>query len=188
MKTLIDEAFNIGSNRKMLKLQDQCVKMDYIKNLFTIPRIISLETRGRSLNDLDWSCKPRHKPLAILESVHDLPKLKIDREQVMDWSSRGLIVAVFNKKLVVWYPNTDMTIVYNNCNADVVAFSPGGEFLAMASVQAWEQATAIIQVWHISQTGRKTLCCTRAINTGPDERISATAWDSNEKHLVLYVG
>lgn len=82
---------------------------------------------------LDWSCKPRSKPLCFIESVHDLPRIKTGVTNIIDWSAKGQIAAIFSKKLVIWTPNTEETIAYPAQNITGIAFNPAGDTLAVAT-------------------------------------------------------
>uniref|UniRef100_A0A182MPE8 Anaphase-promoting complex subunit 4 WD40 domain-containing protein n=1 Tax=Anopheles culicifacies TaxID=139723 RepID=A0A182MPE8_9DIPT len=85
-----------------------------------------------NIQKLDWSCNPRSKPIGFIEAVHDLPNIKTYYHKIIDWSVAGQIAAIFSKKLVIWTPNTDVTIGLRAQYTTSIAFNPAGDRLAMA--------------------------------------------------------
>uniref|UniRef100_A0A182PU83 Uncharacterized protein n=1 Tax=Anopheles epiroticus TaxID=199890 RepID=A0A182PU83_9DIPT len=86
-----------------------------------------------NLQKLDWSCKPRSRPIGFIEAVHDLPNIKTHYHNIIDWSFKGQIAAIFSKKLVIWTPNKDVIMGRRAEDATAIAFCPAGNRLAMAT-------------------------------------------------------
>lgn len=69
----IKSTLNISGHDTVLKFHDLITREICHRTLNCNPQIEALETRYKNAQELDWSCTPRPKPLAINDSTHDLP-------------------------------------------------------------------------------------------------------------------
>lgn len=160
--------------------QEICRKLEIKK-----PVKINVEPTYKNVHKLDWSCKPRSKPLSFVESVHDLPRIKVDYTNIIDWSAKGQIAAVFSKKLVIWTPNTEVTIAYCALFTTAIAFNPSGETLAMASFSSSRPSLRLISGFH---PNAKANVSKVNIFTYLDSEISCLSWDSTGGYVACGLG
>ncbi|XP_035899001.1 protein cortex-like isoform X2 [Anopheles stephensi] len=131
--SVLKKAFGLVSTRdKILSFKDStsrqmCSHLSTERTLEWVVRPIY-----SNLQKLDWSCRPRTKPIGFIEAVHDLPNIKTYYHKIIDWSVAGQIAAIFSKKLVIWTPNTDVIIGLRAQYTTSIAFNPAGDQLAMA--------------------------------------------------------
>lgn len=152
-----------------------------IKTEFKVP--------SKSAEELDWSCKPRAKPLAYNDSTHDMPGFDeyINGHNIIDWSSEGQIAASFDSSLVLWGPpsQTDKetsTVLYELKHVRALKYSPDGEYLAL-SVNAI--TSSLLQIWDI--TDNMSIFTKRACifpKESPTEAIRCIEWESTCKHII----
>lgn len=78
--TVFNDMFNLSpTTDKILNFRDAtnqeiCKRLEIRK-----PLLLKREPMYKNEHKLDWSCQPRSKPLAFIESVHDLPRIKVSR-------------------------------------------------------------------------------------------------------------
>ncbi|EDS37152.1 retina aberrant in pattern [Culex quinquefasciatus] len=130
--------------------QRRCHQLEIKRPLETV-----LEPSWKNLQKLDWSCWPRAKPLAFVESVHDLPRIKMEYTNIIDWSAKGQIAAIFSKKLVIWTPNTEYLAssdesghlyiwAWNNCQLSPLTVWITVQDVALFDWHPWREDEIII--------------------------------------------
>lgn len=158
-KLRLDEVFGIDRNAPVLCLTDQTNRQIVKRNCNCVPKLMQIEPKYTNKFQLDWNCKPRTKPAAFLESVHDLPKFKksckwsysymncislnnkiqftlISVHDVIDWSAKGEIAATFDSKILLWKPKTDRTVAYNAFNVRALKYNSTGTKLATVTIRS----------------------------------------------------
>lgn len=60
-------------NVQTLLLYDLTNQLICQKQLNNNPKLFLNETSIKNMEELDWPCTPRKKPLAFVESSHDMP-------------------------------------------------------------------------------------------------------------------
>lgn len=63
----------------------------------------------------------------------DISSFSLSAFSVFSWSCKGLMASSFGDDLVMWYPPSEDTLVFNIPSVKALAFSPDGEYLAAAS-------------------------------------------------------
>ncbi|XP_055627026.1 protein cortex isoform X2 [Toxorhynchites rutilus septentrionalis] len=185
-EAVFNSVFNLNPDTdKILNFRDAtnqeiCKKLEIRK-----PIEIYLEPTYKNVHKLDWGCKPRSKPLAFIESVHDLPRIKVEYTNIIDWSAKGQIAAIFSKKLVIWTPNTEVTIAYCALHTTAVAFNPTGEMLAMAT---FSLSRPVLRLLSCFQPNTKANISKMRIFSYLDSDISCLAWDCTGQYLACGLG
>lgn len=140
MKLVMDDVFDI-KKRRILNFNNFNVN-DGISSTWHQAEIIL----GKR-NVLDWPCTPRNKPMALVDTTHDLPGFESYADlNVIDWSRTGQIAASFGSELVLWNPNSDLTAVFACEDSKAVAYSPKGNLLA---VGCRKKQWAVIELWSL---------------------------------------
>uniref|UniRef100_A0A1Q3EVD3 Putative anaphase promoting complex cdc20 cdh1 and ama1 subunit n=1 Tax=Culex tarsalis TaxID=7177 RepID=A0A1Q3EVD3_CULTA len=160
--------------------QRRCRQLEITRPLETV-----LEPAWKNLNKLDWSCRPRSKPLAFVESVHDLPRIKMEYTNIIDWSAKGQIAAIFSKKLVIWTPNTEVTTGFCALNTTAVAFNPAGDVLVVAKFTI---SCPVLRLMENFYPNAKANVFKMKIFHYLDSDISCLAWDCTGQYLACGLG
>ncbi|XP_055591279.1 protein cortex [Uranotaenia lowii] len=184
---VFNEMFNLNPDTdKVLNFRDVstqqiCKRLEIRKPLQTY-----LEPSFKNVHKLDWSCKPRAKPLAFIESVHDLPRIKVGFTNIIDWSAEGQIAAIFSKKLVIWTPNTEVTVAYCALNTTAVAFNPTGDTLALATYsRTMGPGIRMLRNFNPNFKGEASKV---AVFDSLATDISCLAWDTSGRFIVCGLG
>lgn len=184
--TVFNQMFNLSPVAdKILNFSDATNQEICQRLAIREPLLLQREPMYKNEHKLDWGCRPRSKPLAFIESVHDLPRIKVEYTNIIDWSSKNQIAAIFSKRLVVWTPNSDVTFAYCALYTTAIAFNPAGDALAMAS-------------FTLSRPILRLLSCLRPfvkanvrhVKVFPhiDTDISCLAWHSSGRYLACGLG
>lgn len=172
LKLVLNEVFGI-KNRRILSFSDVNVN-DGISSTWHSAELIY----GKR-NSMDWACTPRNKPLALVDTTHDLPGFENYADlNVIDWSRTGQIAASFGSELVLWNPNNDLTAVFNCDDSKAVAYSPKGNLLA---VGCRKKQWAVIELWSL---GPKVYIECGHVFDKPDEDVVVIEWENTAKTLV----
>ncbi|XP_058118960.1 protein cortex-like [Anopheles coustani] len=179
--TVLKELFELVPFRnKILTFHEKTCRR--VSNPLAIRTNLEWVTRPAHPNrqKLDWSCNPRLKPMAFIEAVHDLPNIKRHYQKIIDWSSGGQIAAIFNKKLVIWEPNTDVTIGLGFQHATAIAFNPTGDRLAIAMYFMDRAILDILEV-RSEQFGKHGVV---KIVEGSEVLLTCLTWDGSGRYVV----
>ncbi|XP_063707632.1 protein cortex [Culicoides brevitarsis] len=130
----------------------------------------------------DWPCQPRNRPLAFVEAIHDLPRLKktVGR-QLIDWSAKNEIAAILTNKLVIWQLFTEKTIAYLMNDTKAVVYDSSGDFLALATRC---NGDAVIHIWDTSIQDKRFRIHNEQLSAYPelvDDEVSCMAWNASMK-------
>ncbi|XP_065087735.1 protein cortex isoform X2 [Ochlerotatus camptorhynchus] len=184
--TVFNDMFNLSpATDKILNFRDAtnqeiCKRLEIRK-----PLLLKQEPMYKNEHKLDWSCQPRSKPLAFIESVHDLPRIKVEYTNIIDWSAKGQIAALFSKKLVIWTPNTEVTIAYCALYTTAIAFNPAGNMLAMATFTLSRPVLRLLTCFlpniKVNVSKMKTFSYL-------DTDITCMAWHSRGQYLACGLG
>lgn len=183
---VFNDVFHLNPDAdKVLNFRDatdrtRCRKLEIRRPLETVA-----EPTYKNLNKLDWSCTPRPKPLAFVESVHDLPRIKMEYTNIIDWSSKGQIAAIFSKKLVIWTPNTEVTTGFCALNTTAVAFNPVGDVLVVAKFTI---SCPVLRLMENFYPNAKANVSKMKIFHYLDTDISCLAWDCTGQYLACGLG
>uniref|UniRef100_A0A182MXM3 Uncharacterized protein n=1 Tax=Anopheles dirus TaxID=7168 RepID=A0A182MXM3_9DIPT len=183
--TMMKDLLGLVSARdRILSFQDSNSRQECYR--LAVRRPLEWIVRPTYLNHqkLDWSCHPRTKPTGFIEAVHDLPNIMSHYHKIIDWSSAGQIAAIFNKKLVIWTPNTDEMIGLRARDTTSIAFNPAGDRLAMAIFMMNRPWLDILDVGH-SPLGRHG---SLKLLDPLDHPISCLTWDGSGQYVVCGFG
>lgn len=185
----IEMQLGLSQNARLLKFHDPMTQLDCNRLHNMNPIKIELKVPSKSTEELDWSCKPRAKPLSYNDSTHDMPGFD-DYENgnnIIDWSSLGQIAASFDSSLVLWGPPslTDKetsTVLYELKNVRALKYSPDGLKLAV-SVNGIN--TSLLQIWDISdKMSIYTKDSCMFLKDKPLESLRCIEWESSGKRIV----
>jgi hypothetical protein len=70
LNNALKQALDVPQN--LLRFNETMTR-EQIRRHECIPSAYTNEARFNNAEKLDWMCKPRNKPLAFVEAVHDLP-------------------------------------------------------------------------------------------------------------------
>lgn len=172
LKLILDDVFGI-KQRRILSFNDVNVS-DGISSTWHSAELIY----GKR-NSMDWACTPRNKPLALVDTTHDLPGFEHYADlNVIDWSRTGQIAASFGSELVLWNPNNDLTAVFNCDDSKAVAYSPKGNLLA---VGCRKKQWAVLELWSL---GPKVYIECGHVFDKPNEDVVVIEWEHTAKNLV----
>lgn len=174
---------------RLLYFHDSTTRQACDRLLNNNPTKTELTAPSKSAEELDWSCKPRAKPLAYNDSTHDMPNFDDyeNGDNIIDWSSLGQIAASFDSSLVLWGPPTlsdkeTPTMMYTLKNVRALKYSPDGYKLALSVNLITSSA---LQIWDISD---KMSIYTKAsymfVKESPMESIRCIAWSSTKEHII----
>jgi hypothetical protein len=71
----------VASEKTLLNFHETITREFIEKYQAIIPTFTSVP-RFSNAEKLDWQCKPRHKPMAFVEAVHDLPAFNKSSEHI----------------------------------------------------------------------------------------------------------
>lgn len=96
----------LNQSQRLLSFHDTNTRDACNRSFNRNPTRIECKVPSKSTEELDWSCKPRTKPLAYNDSTHDMPGFDeyINGHNIIDWSCKGQIAASFDSSLVLWGP------------------------------------------------------------------------------------
>lgn len=179
----------LSENGRLLNFHDTITQPDCIRSFNMNPTKISLQVPSKSTEELDWSCKPRLKPLAYNDSTHDMPGFDdyVNGNNIIDWSIEGQIAASFDSSLVLWGPpqTTDKetsTVLYEMRNVKALKYGPDGKKLALGVNSI---TSSLIQIWDISnKMSIYTKIACKFLKEQPLEAIRAIEWESTSKHII----
>ncbi|XP_058828934.1 protein cortex isoform X2 [Topomyia yanbarensis] len=183
---IFNDMFNLSPDTdKILDFRDATNQLICRKLKIRNPIETYLEPTYTNVQKLDWSCKPRSKPLSFIESVHDLPRIKVEYTNIIDWSAKGQIAAIFSKKLVIWTPNTEETIAYCALRTTSIAFNPMGDILAMAT---FTQSRPILRLLSCFHPNIKANVSNMKMFSYLDSEISCLTWDCTGQYIACGLG
>lgn len=181
---------NANVDEKLLNFHDTTAQEILDRSSNQLSPATELDVSNRNVEQLDWSCMPRLKPLSYSESTHDMPGFDeyVNGENIVDWSSQGQIAAGFETSLVIWRPPThgkeSNPIAFNLKNLQALKFSPSGHFLALSL----KRDTSILQVAQLNGfklTARGAPYRLQQTNkTKPMASITCIEWESTEKLII----
>lgn len=172
LKVILDDVFSI-KKRRILNFSDLSVDEGIASTWHSAELIYGKK------NAMDWVCTPRNKPLALVDTTHDLPGFENYADlNVIDWSRTGQIAASFGSELVLWNPNNDLTAVFNCDESKVVAYSPKGNLLA---VGCRKKQWAVLELWSL---GSKVYIECGHVFDKPHEDVVVIEWEQTAKNLV----
>lgn len=176
-------------NDRLLNFHDATTQLDCIRLHNMNPTKTDLKVPSKSTEELDWSCKPRAKPLSYNDSTHDMPGFDdyVNGNNIIDWSSLGQIAASFDSSLVLWGPPTKRdketsTVLYELKNVRALRYSPDGKKLAL-SVNGI--TSSMLQIWDITDKMSiftKTSCI--FLKERPFEALRCIEWESTGKRII----
>lgn len=153
------------------------------------PRTIKLEVEDANVEEMDWECRPRSKPLAYNDSTHDMPGFNsyANGDNIIDWNCHGQIAASFDSTLVVWGPTEGeeetVTLLYELRNIRALKYSPCGTKLALSindvnrnRLQIWEVGSKV-SIYLSKNTSFPKLV--------PSESIRCIEWDKTGERIVF---
>lgn len=188
---------------KLLNFHDTTTQEICDRSFNQLSTTAEFNMSNRNVEQLDWPCMPRLKPLSYSESTHDMPGFDeyVSGENIVDWSSQGQIAAGFETSLVIWRPPTHdkecNPIAFDLRNLQALKFSPSGHFLALSL----KRDTSLLQVAQLNGlklTARGAPYRFQQMNkTKSIAFISCIEWESTEKliicgmstgivHMILY--
>ncbi|XP_055533042.1 protein cortex isoform X1 [Wyeomyia smithii] len=183
---IFNDMFNLNPDTdKILNFRDATNQEICKKLKIRQPFETFMEPTYKNVHKLDWSCRPRSKPLSFIESVHDLPRIKVEYTNIIDWSAKGQIAAIFSKKLVIWTPNTEETIAYCALHTTGIAFNPTGDTLAMATFSLSRPVLRLISRFH---PNLKANVSKLKIFEYIDCDISCLTWDCTGQFIACGLG
>ncbi|XP_031637397.1 protein cortex [Contarinia nasturtii] len=140
----------INFDRDLLNFHDPTTKQMCERSFNRNPTQIEYNVPSKSTEELDWSCRPRSKPLSYSDSIHDMPGF--DRYEsgnnIVDWSSAGEIAAVFDSSLVLWSPETN-PIEFELKNINALKFGPNDKLLALGT-KNFTPSSSLLQICEIT--------------------------------------
>lgn len=179
----------LNESQRLLNFHDTITQEACNRSFNRNPTKIELKVPSKSAEELDWSCKPRAKPLAYNDSTHDMPGFDeyINGHNIIDWSSKGQIAASFDSSLVLWGPPSQSdketsTVLYELKNVKALKYSPAGDQLAL-SVNGI--TSSLLQIWDISD--KMSIFTKRAcmiLKEYPTEAIRCIEWEPTCKHII----
>lgn len=184
--TIFNQMFDLSPRTdKILNFRD-ATNQEICKRLeIREPLLLQQEPMYKNEHKLDWGCRPRSKPLAFIESVHDLPRIKVEYTNIIDWSAKGQIAAIFSKKLVIWTPNTEVTCAYCALYTTGIAFNPAGDALAMAT---FTMSRPVLRLLNCLRPNVKANVSQMKIFPHLDTDISCLAWHSSGRYIACGLG
>lgn len=179
----------LDGNRSLLNFHDVTTQQACDRTFNMNPTKCERKVPSKSAEELDWSCKPRAKPLAYNDSTHDMPGFDeyVNGNNIIDWSSLGQIAASFDSSLVLWGPPSKSdketsTVLYEMKNVRALKYSPEGRKLAL-SVNG--VLTSMLQIWDISDKMSiytKNSC--KFLKESPLDAIRCIEWESTKRRII----
>lgn len=179
----------LNDSPRLLNFHDTITKQSNDRSFNRNPIKIEYEVPSKNAEELDWSCKPRAKPLAYNDSTHDMPGFDryVTGNNIIDWSSKGQIAASFDSSLVLWGPPSQSdketsTVLYELSNVKALKYAPCGDMLAL-SVNGI--TSSLLQIWDI--TDKMAIYTKRACNfpkETPFEAVRCLEWDPKCQHII----
>lgn len=151
------------------------------------PTKLEFEVAIRNIEELDWPCKPRSKPLSYSESTHEMPGFDEYRNgyNIVDWSRSGQIAAGFDSSLVLWSPPTKDTethpIAFDLRHLKALKFGPDGNLLALGIKGL---ATSLLQICQKSGAKLISKGTFRFPKETFNESISNIEWESTGQNII----
>ncbi|XP_053670153.1 protein cortex [Anopheles nili] len=180
-ENVMQDLFELAPSRdKILTFRESTNQQ--VCNSLSIRRSLEWDARPTFPNHqkLDWSCRPRTKPVGFIEAMHDLPNLKKYHHKIIDWSAGGQIAAIFSKRLVIWTPTTEVTVGMRAQYTTSIAFDPSGEQLALAIYMLNRPWLNILKVGASSSGRVGSLKMLEPV----EYSISCLAWDGSGQFVV----
>lgn len=179
----------LNDSLRVLNFHDSITHESCDRSFNRNPMKIEYKVPSKSAEELDWSCKPRAKPLAYNDSTHDMPGFDeyVNGNNIIDWSKKGQIAASFDSSLVLWGPPSQSdketsTVLYELKHVKALKYGPCGEVLAL-SVNGI--TSSLLQIWDISD--KMSIYTKRACpfaKETPCEAIRCIEWDPSCKHII----
>lgn len=173
---------------KMLNVHDESTQQICQRTFNNQPIKIERRKTNISIEELDWSCKPRTTPLAYNDSTHDMPGFDVYEhgDNIIDWNCNGQIAASFDSSLVLWGPPSNdrdnCTVLYELKNIRALRYRPNGQQLALSINDI---TSSRLQVWEVGN--KMSIYTTNSISfpkTMPFETFRCIEWDSTGETLA----
>uniref|UniRef100_A0A182Q7U8 WD repeat-containing protein 55 homolog n=1 Tax=Anopheles farauti TaxID=69004 RepID=A0A182Q7U8_9DIPT len=174
----------VPARDRILSFQDSNSSQECFRLAMRRPLDWIVQSTYQNQQKLDWSCHPRTKPTGFIEAVHDLPNIKSHYHKIIDWSSAGQIAAIFNKKLVIWTPTSDVMVGMRARDTTSIAFNPSGDRLAIAIFMMNRPWLDIMEVSESPLVRHGALKMLDPL----DQPISYLTWDGSGQYVVCGFG
>lgn len=180
-------SLGLNDDRKLLNLHDATTQQICRDSCNNNPSAES-QISKKSIEQLDWDCKPRAKPLAYNDSTHDMPGFDSynHTNNIIDWNCLGQIAACFDQQLVLWgppeYENDHCTMLYDLKNIHALKYRSCGKILAL-SVN--DIKCSWLQIWDVSN--RKSIFMKYHLafeKEIPFKSIRSIEWDMDGKRII----
>lgn len=183
------QALDLTHGGNLLNFHDKMSLDECNKSLNRYPMAIKYEAINKSIEELDWDCRPRSKPLAYNDSTHDMPGFNSYNvgDNIIDWNCHGQIAASFDSTLVVWGPTEGeeetVTLLYELRNIRALKYSPCGTKLALSINDIGRNR---LQIWEVGDKVSIYLDKnTSFAKLTAFESIRCIEWDKSGKRIVI---
>lgn len=182
-------ALNLSANTNLLHFHEPTSLDECNRQHNRNPLGHGVELQDHCLEEFDWECRPRLRPLAYNDSTHDMPGFNGYQhgDNVIDWNCQGQIAASFDSTLVVWGPaegdDESVTLLYELRHIQALKYSPCGTKLALSindvdrnRLQIWEVGNKI-SIYLSKNTSFQKLA--------PHESIRCIEWAKKGERIVF---
>lgn len=185
----IGNQLGLVESKKLLNFHDVGAVHSSNRNAFQPSITIEHKIPSKSVEELDWPCKPRAKPLAYNDSTHDMPDFDeyVNGHNIIDWSNKGQIAASFERSLVLWGPpseadNEISTEMYEFFQVKALKYSPNGQYLAISSNDI---IASLLQIWDVSdKKSIERVNEFKFLKETPTDAIRCIEWNKYNDHII----